>query len=270
MALGFERLEVVSEESNGVESREPAARETNHEADSRVESELAVQQYILDASYTSSGLRTLMVRSSELSPHRTFGGNPSTRLYTAPMAHMSQITSSRRAKGCVQLLVRGIVWDKTIALLVRHEYTIGTIKELIRRRIGLPHAEFGLIFSGHVLRATFLSLEELDIMHDATLTCVSFRLNCSHSSVSRPSTSIHSTSDIQVNVKFLFHAKVALTLKEMASVLDLQKMVSEYLSGHSPGNVLLIFCGQRLLEKHLALFDYGIRDGASLHAVLKY
>lgn len=71
--------------------------------------------------------------------------------------------------------MRNLGMFRTIALQVKPEHTIGTIKDLLRERIYQPNMKFELVQLRQVLHCPDMFVKDCNINNDATLTCVSFR-----------------------------------------------------------------------------------------------
>ena len=159
---------------------EPGARETSRD-EVREGLKPPVLEFIQDSFYLSSGLRTLLVCSRPQTSSGVGNGNDSNELYIAQATRHVKGIHRHRKRVCTQIFVRNPSSNRSITLQVRPEYTIASIKALVRRRIMMPNACFVLAHSKRLLPKLDRSLRKLKISHNATLTCVSFRPNASSS-----------------------------------------------------------------------------------------
>ena len=137
----------------------------------RVDYTFALRHYMDGTESICSGMITPAEPSPQVSSFEPTDSITTSMFYTAPIGN-EVCQSSRR---WTQILVRNVGLHRTITLQTRPEYTIGTIKVLVREKTGMPNAQFDLLYSSCILCWPDRSLEEYNIPHDATLTCVSFR-----------------------------------------------------------------------------------------------
>ena len=186
MTEAIEQLEVNPTESQYPrESKEnsfpePGTRETSRD-EVREGLKPPVLEFIQDSFYLSSGLRTLLVCSRPQTSSAAGNGNDSNELYIAQATNVVKEKHRHRKRVCTQIFVRHPSSNRSITLQVRPEYTIASIKALVRRSIMMPNACFVLAHSKRLLPTLDSSLRRLEISHNATLTCVSFRPNSSSS-----------------------------------------------------------------------------------------
>ena len=214
----------------------------------RVDYNFALRRYMNDAVTISSGFRTSMDASVQVSSLGVADERTTTSFYTAPLSQTSEGAIPRGPKPCTQLFVRNVGSHKTMTLQVKPEHTIGTIKELVRQKIGLPDAQFELIHSSCVLYALERSLEDFDILHDTTLTCVSFRLS-------------DPPSNIQIHIRTIYDTeKVTFELKTSDFAMELKTMFATQQAYYRiPDPVQPRYAGVEL-EDHKPLSTYGIGD----------
>ena len=142
----------------------------------KIDYKFALRHYIDGAASTFSGINTPSTPSFQISALETSSSLLTSEYHTAPMSQISNGECCQPSRKCTQILVCNVGVLQTMAFQVAPEDTIGTIKSLIRERIGLEHASFELLYSSRVLNSD-KSIDEYGIPHDATLTCLSFRPN---------------------------------------------------------------------------------------------
>lgn len=140
----------------------------------RVDYTFALRHYMDDAVSMCSEIMTPAAPSLQVSSFEPTDSITTSRFHTAPVSQTFGDEAGQSSR-CTQILVRNVGLHRTIILQTKPEYTIETIKILVREKIGMPNAQFDFLYSSRTLGSPGRSLEEYKIPHDATLTCVSFR-----------------------------------------------------------------------------------------------
>ena len=218
---GVAKLEVSQTESQNPKDikidsfPEPGARETSRN-DFREGLKPLVQEFIEDSLYLSSGLRTLVICSRQQSSTGFSNDNYSIQAYTARITNLDKRKPRHPRSTCSQIFVRDPSSNRSITLQVRPEYTVASIKALVRRRIMMPNACFVLAHSKRLLRTLDISLGGLNVLHNSTLTCVSFRpnLSCSPFPV---------LNYMTVYIKFLSDEKWTIELEKNDTILKIKE-----------------------------------------------
>ena len=227
----------------------------------RIDYRFALRHYIDGAASTFSGINTPSTPSIQVSALETSSSLLTSEYHTAPMSQISNGECCQPSRKCTQILVRNVGVHQTMAFQVAPEDTIGTIKSLVRERIGLEHASFELLYSSRVLKSSDKSIDEYGIPHDATLTCLSFRSNIP------PVTKTH----IRVIIKTIMGMTFALSVKADTLVGEVKQMSVDWLRVKRPmvrpTDIRLIRAGVQL-EGHRRLSDCSIGDGDNLYLVV--
>lgn len=198
------------------------------------------------------------------------------RFHTAPVSQTFGDEAGQRSR-CTQILVRNVGLHRTIILQTKPEYTIGTIKILVREKIGMPNAQFDFLYSSRTLRSPNRSLEEYNIPRDATLTCVSFRPE-RRSAVKPPLAMSVLPERSMVLITDVKRFSLSYSQKDRlidvhpnATVSDLKSQYTDTLGGNwTVEDVVLIWKGH-ILEKDTMVSAIGIEEeDLVLHALLRY
>ena len=137
------------------------------------------------------------------------------------------------------------------------DHTIDTIKSLVRERIGLDIAEFELLYSSRVLDSSDRSIADYGIPHDATLTCISFRLN--QPPVTPQEIYLTDYINWRYQLSVTNHTKVS-EVKEMHA--DQQG------NGLEAEGICLMYWGEEL-QNDRRLYEDGIGPGSMVYMVLR-
>ena len=223
----------------------------------RTDYRYALRHYFDGAASTSSGIKTPSTPSFQASALETSSSLLTSEYHTAPMSQISNAEYRQPSRKCTQVLVRNVGVHQTMAFQVAPEDSIGTIKSLVRGRIGLEHASFELLYSSRVLNSSDKSLDEYGIPHDATLTCLSFRPNIAPL-----------TKTLRVIIKTLTDTTFPLSVEADTPVREVKKMSADWLNIERPTDIRLIHAGKQLADDR-RLFDYGIGDEDKLYLVMK-
>ena len=267
MTEAVEKLDVRPTEFQDLEEiktdlfPEPGVRETSRD-ESREGLKPPVQDFIHDSLYLSSGLRTLVICShQQQNSTGTDNANDSIKVYTTQISSLHKGKRGHRRNTCTQIFVRHPSSNRSIALQVRPEYTIASIKALVRRRIMMPNACFVLAHSERMLRTLNSSLEGLKVPHNSTLTCISFRPKPS-------STPFPLLNHMTVYIKFLNDEKWTIQLEKDDTILGVKKQIALRLKNDiSYNQIMLIFAGSILKDRKSA-FECQIGHKSTLHVVL--
>lgn len=239
----------------------------------RVDYTFALRHYMDGAESICSGMMTPTEPSPQVSSFEPTDSITTSMFYTAPIGD-EVCQSSRR---CTQILVRNVGLHRTITLQTRPEYTIGTIKVLVREKIGMPNAQFDLLYSSCILRWPDRSVEEYNIPHDATLTCVSFRPErpCV---LYRPLATSISTERLMVLITDVKRFSLSYSQRDQlidaspnSTVSDLKDKYTDALGGNwATEDVILIWKGH-ILKSSTVVSAIGIEEeDPVLHALLRY
>ena len=227
----------------------------------REELKFPVQEFIQDSLYLSSDLRTLVICSRPRISTGTGNGNDPDELYTAQVSSLHREKRHHRTNKCAQLFVRHPISSKSIVFQVSPEYTIASIKALVRRRTMMPNACFTLTHSERLLRTLNKPLEKLNILHNATLTCLSFRPNSSASPFPL------SNYMVTIYIRFLSGDEWTIKLEKAGTILGVKKQISLRLDNDiSCKHIRLIFAG-KILEDRKYISEYHIGNKSTLWVV---
>ena len=239
----------------------------------RVDYTFALRHYMDGAESICSGMMTPTEPSPQISSFEPTDSITTSRFYTASVGdEVGQ--GSRR---CTQVLVRNVGLHRTITLQTKPEYTIGTIKVFVRQKIGMPNAQFDLLYSSSILRLPDRSLEEYNIPHDATLTCVSFRPE-RPSVVNRPLATSISPERLVVLITDVKRFSLSYSQRDQlidvfphTTVSDLKYKYTDALGGNwTAEDVVLIWKGH-ILKDSTMVSAIGIEEeDPVLHALLRY
>ena len=174
----------------------------------------ALRRHTDDAASICSDVNTPSAPSVQVSTFESSNGQLTSRFYTAPESQGSNCIDRQTSRKCTQILVRNVGLYRTIALQVIPDHTIDTVKSLVRERIGLDIAEFELLYSSRVLDPSDRSIADYGIPHDATLTCISFRLNQPPPPITPQEIYIKTLTDKTYQLSVNSHTKVC-EVKEM-------------------------------------------------------
>ena len=239
----------------------------------RVDYTFALRHYMGDAESICSEMMTPTEPSPQISSLEPTDSITTSTFYTAPVGdEMGQ--GSRK---CTQILVRNVGLHRTITLQIKPEYTIGTIKVLVREKFGIPHARFDLLYSSCILRSPDRSLEECDIPHDATLMCVSFRPERS-SVVYRSLATSNSAERSVVLITDVKRFSLSYSQRDQlievspnTTILDLKDKYTDALgSNWTAEDVVLIWKGHTLKDSTMVSAIGIEEEDPVLHALLRY
>ena len=220
----------------------------------------ALRRHTDDAASICSEINTPSAPSLQVSAFESSNAQLTSRFYTAPESQGSNCIDRQTSRKCTQILVRNVGLYKTIALQVMPDHTIDTIKSLVRERIGLDIAEFELLHSSRVLDSSDRSIADYGLPHDATLTCISFRLN-------QPPPPLILQ---EIYLKDLLGNTYQLFVTNHTTVHEVKEMHIE-----QEGRVLraadirLIYWGQQL-QNYRRLYEDGIGPGSTVYLILRY
>ena len=219
----------------------------------------ASRRHTDDAASICSDLNTPSAPSLQVSAFESSNGQLTSRFYTAPESQGSNCVDRQASRKCTQILVRNVGLYKTIALQVMPDYTIDTIKSLVRERIGLDIAEFELLYSSRVLDSSDKSIADYGIPHDATLTCISFRLN-------QPSPPV---TPQMIYLTDLTDKTYLLSVTNHTRVSEVKEMHANQQGGDlEAAGICLIYRGQQL-QNDRRLYEDGIGPGSTVYMVLR-
>ena len=219
----------------------------------------ALRRHTDDAASICSDINTPSAPSLQVSAFESSNGQLTSRFYTAPESQGSNCIDHQTSRKCTQILVRNVGLYKTIALQVMPDHTIDTIKSLVRERIGLDIAEFELLYSSRVLDSSDRSIADYGIPHDATLTCISFRLNQPPPPITPQEIYLTDLTDKTYRLSVTNHTKIC-EVKEMH--------VNQQGGDLEVAGIRLIYWGS-VLENDRRLYEDGIGPGSTLYMVLR-
>ena len=263
MTEAVEKLEVSPTDSQDPEEiktdsfPEPGVRETGHN-EIREGLKPPVQEFIQNSLYLSSGLRTLVIWSRLRTSTGTGDGNDPNELYTAQVPKLHRGKRDHRTNKCTQLFVRHPNSSKSIAFQVGPEYTIASIKALVRRRTMMPNACFNLAHSKSLLRTLDKPLGKLKILHNATLTCLSVRPNSSASPFPL------SDYMVIIYIRFLSKEEWTIKLEKNGTVLGVKKQISLRLDNDVSYEHIRLFFAGKVLEDRKSISEYQIGNKSTL------
>ena len=249
----------------------------------RIDYTYALRHHLDDAASVHSGIDTPSTPSFQVSVPETSSSGLSSEYHTAPMSQISNGECRQSSKKCTRILIRNVGVHQDMAFQVAREDTIGTIKSLVREKIGLKHASFELLYSSHVLNLPDKSIDEYGIPNDATLSCLSFKPNtqeifCVMIKTTIPSSSgrVQKTLDIRAE-PMTFGPKAPtdgigitfpLSVEAHTLIDDVKEMSADLLGIKGPKDIRLVHAGKQL-EDHHRLSDFGIGDDDELHLIPK-
>ena len=243
----------------------------------KVDYTFALRHYMDGAESMCSEMMTPNAPSLQVSSFEPTNSITTSRFDTAPMFQTFGDEADQNFRKCTQVLVRNVGLHKTITLQTKPEYTIDTIKILVREKIGMPNAQFDLLYSCHILRLLDRSLEEYDIPHDATLMCVSFRSGRSPAINPRLAMSV-SPERLVVLITDVKRFSLSYSQRDHligvspdATISDLKSQYTDALSGNwTVKDVVLIWKGHQLSD-NILVSAIGIdEEDPVLHALLRY
>ncbi|KAL8792186.1 MAG: hypothetical protein Q9195_005208 [Heterodermia aff. obscurata] len=238
---------------------EPGARETScHEI--REGLKPPVQDFIDNSLYLSSGLRTLVICSRQKSSTGVGNSNDLNENYTAQWTDLHKGKRRHHKTTCTQVFVRHPSSNKSMSFQVRPEYTIASIKALVRRKIMTPNANFVLEYSNRLLCTLDRSLRGFNVPHNATLTCVSFRPNSS-------SSPFPLSNRVTIYIRFLSNDEWRVRLEKDDTILVVKEYIAQRLKNDiSSKHIRLIFAGN-ILENGKPMSEYQIGHESRLYVV---
>lgn len=243
----------------------------------RVDYTFALRHYMDGAKSMCSEMMTPSAPSLQVSSFEPTNSITTSRFDTAPMFQILGDEADLNSRRCTQVLVRNVGLHKTITLQTKPEYTIEKIKILVREKIGMPNAQFDLLYSSRVLHSPEQSLDEYNIPHDATLTCVSFRPGRPPAAKMQPAMSI-SPEHLVVLITDVKRFSLPYSQRDRligvspkATISDLKSQYADALTGNWTANdVVLIWKGHNLKDSTI-VSTVGIDDeDPVLHALLRY
>ena len=243
----------------------------------KVDYNFALRHYMDGAESESSEMMTPSEPSPQVSSFDPTSSITTSKFDTAPMSAISSDEADQRSRRCTQVLVRHVGVHKTITLQTKPETTIETIKILIRQKIGMPKAQFDLLYSSRILRLRDWSLEEYNIPHDATLTCVSFRpgrpaaVNPLLAKSIVPGRFVVLITDVKRFSLSYSQRDHLINVSSNATISDLKCQYTDALGGNwTTKDVVLLWNGHNL-DDHAIVSTIGVdEEDPVLHALLKY
>jgi len=209
---------------------------------------LALRHYLNDEVSVITEITTPTTPSIQVSSLGVSHSRTTSEYWTAPTQRASETGLTTIPELCTQLFVSNVAIFKTLVIRVHSKDRIEKVKNNIRQRAALPNACFELPYAGHVLSEE-RSLEELNIAHNSTITCVSFRPNGrDERSIATPGTTYVAEAIISVRVKTpnggIYHTvKVSEEVKQEDLVAFVASELS-VLTGVDPEDTKLIHAGE--------------------------
>ena len=212
---------------------------------------LMAEYYTAHTSQTNTGQSHRLSAQTNTGESRRPSAQTNTSDSRRPSAQGSTGESRGPSRKCTQILVRNVGMYQTMAFQVAPEYTIQTIKSLVRERIGLENARFQLLYSGKALYASDKSIGEYGIPHDATLSCTSFR---------------PTTLPLSIVIMRTRGTSFRLSVNPNSLVRQIKGMCAARLAIDRPEDIRLIYAGKQL-GNYSCLSDYGIDNESILYLV---
>ena len=243
----------------------------------KVDYSFALRHYMDGAESVCSEMLTPSEPGPQVSSFDPTSCITTSKFDTAPMSAISGDEADQRSRRCTQVLVRHVGLHKTITLQTKPEDTVETIKILIRQKIGMPKAHFDLLYSSRVLRLSDRSLEEYNIPHDATLTCVSFRperpaaVNPPLAKSIVPGRFVVLITDVKRFSLPYSQRDHLVNVPSNATISDLKYQYTEAIGGNwTTKDVVLLWNGHNL-DDHTVVSTIGVdEENPVLHALLRY
>jgi hypothetical protein len=224
----------------------------------RVDKTYALRHYLSSAASVLSEATMRPPPSMQVSSYiesESFGESQS--YVTAPTA-----TGVVNAARCSQIFVAGLPNKKTVILQVTSFQTIETVKEQIRQKLGLHGSAFQLTYQSHVLRTANATLESYNVPHNATLTCVSFRLDKTRPGVWQMATCF--------TVNIFTGRSLELSTEGLTTIQDMKSYIKKN-EGIPCEHLRFIYRGRQLSDNELLPFSTSELNWESnvLHAVYR-
>ena len=243
----------------------------------KVDYTFALRHYMDGAESVCSEMMTPSEPSPQVSSFDPTSSITTSNFDTAPMSPIFGDEADQRSRRCTQVLVRHVGFHKTITLQTKPDDTIETIKILVRQKTGMPNAQFDLLYSSRILRLRDWSLEEYNIPHDATLTCVSFRpgqssaLNPPLATSIVPERFVVLITDVKRFSLSYSQRDHLINVPSNATISDLKYQYTDALGGNwTMKDVVLLWNGHKL-EDHTVVSTIGVdEEDPVLHALLRY
>ena len=243
----------------------------------KVDYNFALRHYLDGAESVCSEMLTPSEPSPQVSSFDPTSCITTSKFDTAPMSAISRDEADQRSRRCTQVLVRHVGLHKTITLQIKPEDTIQTIKILVRQKIGMPKAQFDLLYSSRVLRLSDRSLEEYDIRHDATLTGVSFRperpaaVNPPLAESIVPGRFVVLITDVKRFSLSYSQKDHLVNIPSTATISDLKYQYMEAIGGNWTTKDVVLLWNGHTLDDHTVVSTIGVdEEDPVLHALLGY
>lgn len=134
---------------------------------------LTLRRYLNDTASPDTDTVTSTTPSMEVSSIETSDTGGATYYRTAPTHPTGEPGLTTIPEQCNQLFLRNFATSDTMLIHANPSYLVKEDKDIMRQRLKLPNAQFELTHSGRVLSPD-KTLDDCNIAHNSTLTCVSF------------------------------------------------------------------------------------------------